>query len=35
MEYYDNADTGVARLLWKTPAGTGFVVVPSGRLYAN
>jgi cytochrome c peroxidase len=35
MEYYDNAGTGVARLLWKTPAGTGFVVVPIGRLYAN
>jgi YVTN family beta-propeller protein len=35
MEYYDNAGTGVARLFWKTPAGTSFVIVPNLRLYAN
>ncbi len=35
VEYYDNAGTGVARLLWKTPAGTAFVVLPIKRLYAN
>ena len=35
MEYYDNNARGVARLLWKTPAGASFVVVPVKRLYAN
>ncbi len=35
MEYYDNNAKGVARLLWKTPAGANFVVVPLKRLYAN
>ncbi|HEU4517423.1 MAG TPA: PA14 domain-containing protein, partial [Steroidobacteraceae bacterium] len=35
VEYYDNAGTGVARLLWKTPVGTNFNAVPNGRLYAN
>jgi YVTN family beta-propeller protein len=35
VEYYDDAGTGVARLLWKAPAAADFVVVPITRLYAN
>jgi len=35
VEYYDNAGSGVARLLWKTPAGASFVVLPIARMYAN
>jgi hypothetical protein len=35
MEHYDNSGTAVARLFWKTPTATGFVIVPASRLYAN
>ncbi|MGH8243987.1 MAG: PA14 domain-containing protein, partial [Steroidobacteraceae bacterium] len=35
MEYYDDTGTGIARLNWKTPAGTSFNLVPLIRLYAN
>ncbi len=35
MEYYDNLGSAVARLFWKTPTGTSFVIVPRNRLYAN
>ena len=35
MEYYDISGSAVARLFWKTPTGTSFVIVPRNRLYAN
>ena len=35
MEHSDNSATAVARLFWKTPTATGFVAVPTSRLYAN
>jgi YVTN family beta-propeller protein len=35
MEHYDNSGSAVARLFWKTPTATSFVIVPASRLYAN
>ena len=35
MEYYDNSGSAVARLFWKTPSSTTFVIVPVNRLYAH
>jgi len=35
MEFYDNTGAAVARLRWKRPGQTGYVVVPKTRLYKN
>jgi hypothetical protein len=35
VEMYDLSGTAVAKLYWKQPTQTGFVIVPLSRLYAN
>ena len=35
MEYYDNTGAAVARLKWRKPGQTTYVMVPSNNLSAN
>jgi YVTN family beta-propeller protein len=35
MEYFDNQNSAVARLLWMTPGNDKFIAIPAHRLYAN
>ena len=35
MEMYDTTGTAVAKLYWKRPGDTTFVIIPTTRLYAN